>query len=89
MKINNLKKLIKSGSIHLKNSTVIEIIGDQDPGYGSTAKMISECAVCLSTEKLDKEGGIWTPASIMAKPLIKRLRDKAGLIFKMNNVESF
>ena len=30
MKINNLKKLIKSGSIHLKNSTVIEIIGDQD-----------------------------------------------------------
>ena len=91
------RELQKSGFFHLiqvgklPNGDIFksEIIGDQDPGYGSTAKMISECAVCLSTEKLDKEGGIWTPASVMAKPLIKRLRDKAGLIFKMNNVESF
>ena len=30
MKINNLKKLIQSGSIHLKDSCVIEIIGDKD-----------------------------------------------------------
>ena len=30
MKINNLKKLIQSGSIHLKNSCVIEIIGDKE-----------------------------------------------------------
>jgi len=30
LKINNLKKLIRSGSIHLKNSCVIEIIGNKD-----------------------------------------------------------
>ena len=65
-----------------------EVIGDRDPGYGSTAKMISECAVCLSVESLDEKGGICTPASIMAKPLLKRLQDNAGLIFKMNNDNS-
>jgi short subunit dehydrogenase-like uncharacterized protein len=71
----------------LPDGTVIRgrITGDQDPGYGSTSKMLSECAVCLAKDDLDAEGGVWTPASVMAKPLIKRLRENAGLTFDLRD----
>lgn len=61
------------------------VTGDRDPGYGSTAKMISESAICLATEIDRKElpGGLWTPASAMGSKLIKRLRRNAGLTFEM------
>ena len=74
----------------LTNGNIIkcEIKGDRDPGYGSTSKMISECAVCLTKDNISNKGGIWTPASLMAGPLIKRLRDNAGLTFKINNSSS-
>ena len=35
--------------------------GDRDPGYGSTSKMISECAICLLRDTPDVPAGIWTP----------------------------
>ena len=44
------------------------VTGDQDPGYGSTSKMLSECAVCLAKDELDAAGGVWTPAAVMALP---------------------
>ena len=71
----------------LPDGTVIRgrITGDQDPGYGSTSKMLSECAVCLAKDDLDAKGGVWTPASVMAKPLIKRLRENAGLTFDLRD----
>ncbi len=59
------------------------ITGDQDPGYGSTSKMLSECAVCLAKDDLESTGGVLTPAAAMAAPLIKRLRDNAGLTFEL------
>ena len=59
------------------------ITGDQDPGYGSTSKMLSECAVCLARDPLESSGGVLTPASAMAAPLIKRLRQNAGLSFEI------
>jgi short subunit dehydrogenase-like uncharacterized protein len=55
--------------------------GDRDPGYGSTSKMISECAVCLLRDAPDVAGGIWTPGAAMGHKLIKRLEDNAGLTF--------
>jgi short subunit dehydrogenase-like uncharacterized protein len=55
--------------------------GDRDPGYGSTSKMISECAICLLRDAPDVPGGIWTPGAAMGNPLIKRLVDHAGLTF--------
>lgn len=61
------------------------ITGDQDPGYGSTSKMLSECAVCLAKDGLEIGGGVWTPAAAMAGPLIKRLRDNAGLTFELKD----
>lgn len=64
---------------------VIKVTGDRDPGYGSTAKMLSEAALCLSQDISHDQvsGGFWTPASAMGKALIKRLEDNAGLTFEV------
>jgi short subunit dehydrogenase-like uncharacterized protein len=55
--------------------------GDRDPGYGSTSKMISECAICLLRDASDVPAGIWTPGAAMQHKLIKRLEANAGLTF--------
>jgi short subunit dehydrogenase-like uncharacterized protein len=59
----------------------VAVKGDRDPGYGSTSKMISECAICLLRDTPDVPGGIWTPGAAMGDRLIKRLTDHAGLTF--------
>lgn len=60
-----------------------KVTGDRDPGYGSTAKMLGQSAVCLLEDitKSDKSGGFWTPASIFGHKIIKRLEAHAGLSF--------
>ncbi len=55
--------------------------GDRDPGYGSTSKMIAECAICLLRDAPEVPAGIWTPGAAMGDKLIKRLVDHAGLTF--------
>jgi short subunit dehydrogenase-like uncharacterized protein len=55
--------------------------GDRDPGYGSTSKMISQCAICLLRDTPGVPAGIWTPGAAMGHKLIKRLVDHAGLTF--------
>jgi len=55
--------------------------GDRDPGYGSTSKMISECAICLLRDTPEVPAGFWTPGAAMQHKLIKRLVDHAGLTF--------
>jgi short subunit dehydrogenase-like uncharacterized protein len=57
--------------------------GDRDPGYGSTSKMISECAICLLRDTPDVPAGFWTPGAAMKHRLIKRLVDHAGLTFQV------
>ncbi len=57
--------------------------GDRDPGYGSTSKMIAECAVCLLRDTPEVPAGIWTPGAAMGNRLIKRLVDHAGLTFSV------
>jgi short subunit dehydrogenase-like uncharacterized protein len=57
--------------------------GDRDPGYGSTAKLVAESALCLLDE-IDHDmtgGGLWTPAAAMGLALQRRLHDRAGLTF--------
>ena len=58
--------------------------GDRDPGYGSTAKMLAESAVCLAMDELDVVGGFWTPASAMGTRLIERLGSNAGVTFTLD-----
>lgn len=60
---------------------VESVIGaDLGPGYGATARMLGESAVCLVREEVDSplSGGVLTPASGIGEPLAERLRD-AGL----------
>lgn len=57
--------------------------GDRDPGYGSTSKMIAECALCLLRDTPNVPAGIWTPGAAMGDKLIKRLVDNAGLTFEV------
>ena len=64
----------------------IAVKGDRDPGYGSTSKMISECAICLLRDTPDVKGGIWTPGAAMGDHLIKRLVDHAGLTFTRSRI---
>ncbi|HEY2249078.1 MAG TPA: saccharopine dehydrogenase NADP-binding domain-containing protein [Bradyrhizobium sp.] len=59
--------------------------GDRDPGYGSTCKMISECAICLLRDTPDVKAGFWTPGAAMGDRLIKRLTDHAGLTFAVES----
>jgi short subunit dehydrogenase-like uncharacterized protein len=57
--------------------------GDRDPGYGSTSKMITECAICLLRDAPEVPAGIWTPGAAMGNRLIKRLVDHAGITFEV------
>ena len=63
----------------------VAVRGDRDPGYGSTSKMIAECAVCLLRDTPDVSAGIWTPGAAMREALIKRLVDNAGLTFRVES----
>lgn len=59
------------------------VTGDRDPGYGSTAKMLSQAAACLAKDVPDDvPGGFWTPATILGDKLIARLEAHAGLTFE-------
>jgi len=60
-----------------------KVVGDRDPGYGSTSKMLGEAGVCLAFDVADAPGGIWTPASLLDGKLFDRLTSKAGLKFEL------
>jgi short subunit dehydrogenase-like uncharacterized protein len=61
----------------------VAVRGDRDPGYGSTSKIISECAICLLRDTPEVPAGIWTPGAAMGNKLIERLIDHAGLTFEV------
>jgi short subunit dehydrogenase-like uncharacterized protein len=58
---------------------VTEVAGG-DPGYGETAKMISESALCLAFDDLPKTSGQQTTASAMGSALRARLEAR-GITF--------
>lgn len=57
-----------------------KVTGDQDPGYGSTAKMLGESAVGF-LDSSDVGGGFWTPATAFGDALVERLEAHAGVRF--------
>lgn len=60
--------------------------GDRDPGYGSTSKLLSECALCLlqDVNRGMTPGGVWTPGAAMGLALVRRLHQRAGLSFTLD-----
>lgn len=72
------------GTTNDGRSITTKVTGDRDPGYGSTAKMLGEAAVCLL--ELNREsvgGGFWTPSTAMGQALLDRLVANAGLTFEV------
>ncbi len=60
------------------------VVGQKDPGYGETAKMLGESALCLALDEQTSGGGILTPASAMGMTLVHRLRN-AGMTFMVES----
>ncbi|MCW2903224.1 MAG: Saccharopine dehydrogenase L-glutamate-forming [Streptosporangiaceae bacterium] len=60
---------------------VTEVAGG-DPGYGETAKMLAESALCLVHDDVPVTAGQVTTAAAMGDALIDRLR-KAGMTFRV------
>lgn len=54
-----------------------------DPGYGETAKMVAQSALCLLLDKhlLNRKGGVLTPAAAGGMLLVERL-NKSGIKFE-------
>ena len=59
--------------------------GDRDPGYGSTSKIIAECALALVQDvgRSLTSGGIWTPGAALGMTVVPRLQERAGLSFAL------
>ncbi len=72
------------GAVRVKG----RVVGQQDPGYGETSKMLGESALCLALdgERLPDRAGVLTPATAMGHVLTDRLR-AAGMTFSAGPVE--
>ena len=68
-----------------ENRTEVFIADSNDPGYGSTAKMLAETALCLAlnADMLPKQYGVITPAVAMGTLIAGRLT-KAGFIITVD-----
>ncbi len=61
---------------------VVTQVAGGDPGYGDTAKMLSESALCLAEDELPASAGQVTTAVAMGDALIERLQ-RAGIRFEV------
>ncbi len=63
---------------------VVAQVRGGDPGYGDTAKMVGEAALCLAQdgEHLPDRAGVLTPVLAMGDALLPRLR-AAGIVFEV------
>jgi short subunit dehydrogenase-like uncharacterized protein len=60
---------------------VVTEVSGGDPGYGETAKMLGESALCLVHDELPPTSGQLTTAVAMGQPLLERLQ-RAGMVFR-------
>jgi short subunit dehydrogenase-like uncharacterized protein len=61
---------------------VVTEVSGGDPGYGETAKMLAESALCLAFDNLPESAGQVTTAVAMGDKLVDRLV-RAGLTFRV------
>ena len=81
---NGYYEVMFTGEMANGERLTASVAGDKDPGYGSTSKMIAQCAIALAKDigREHTPGGVWTPAPALGKALIDRLSAHAGLTFK-------
>lgn len=62
----------------------VKVTGDEDPGYGSTSKMLMQAGLALADDLPEAAvGGFWTPASLLGDELLTRLTEQAGMTFEL------
>ena len=61
---------------------VVTEVSGGDPGYGDTAKMLAESALCLAQDELPATAGQVTTATAMGDALTERLQ-RAGISFEV------
>jgi short subunit dehydrogenase-like uncharacterized protein len=63
------------------------VTGKRDPGYGATARMLGEAAMCLALDgdRLPVAGGSWTPATAFGELLWPRLARHAEVHFTIDD----
>ena len=73
-----------TGATHDGRQLALEIQGEMDPGYGSTARMLGESALQLAVDSGNQYvgGGFWTPSTAMGEPLAIKLSQHAGISIK-------
>ena len=67
------------GTTAAGDELMVKVTGDQDPGYGSTSKILAEAATTLMHS--DVGGGFWTPATALGDRFVDALVEHAGLTF--------
>jgi short subunit dehydrogenase-like uncharacterized protein len=65
----------------------VRVAAELDPGYGATARMLGEAALCLAQDDLPVSGGFCTPASAMDGKLVERLQTREGFTFEVVDAE--
>ena len=74
--------ILLHGSTPDGDELTVRVTGDKDPGYGSTAKMLAESALCLLGRSHDDvAGGFHTPATALGDAGIDALVEHADLTF--------
>jgi len=65
------------------------VSAEKDPGYGATAVMLGQSALCLAQDRalLPDRAGVLTPATAMGMPLVERLRAQ-GMTFRSERVDA-
>lgn len=68
----------------MDGQSIKTLVRGGDPGYGETAKMLAESALCLALDRrrLKAAYGVVTPAAVMGLPLFERL-ERAGIEFRV------
>lgn len=73
------------GSTAQGQTLTATVRGEGDPGYSSSSRIASECALALvmDTPRSSTPGGIWTPGAALGLDLLPRLQQHAGLHFTL------
>ncbi|MEM8593919.1 MAG: saccharopine dehydrogenase NADP-binding domain-containing protein [Pseudomonadota bacterium] len=75
-----------SQTSHASKKITLSLTGQSDPGYGWTAKALTQSALCLAQDNLTQaSGGFWTPASLLGSALTTRLLIYTNMHFKHIN----
>ena len=71
-----------TAEIYVDGERVVTEVSGGDPGYGETAKMLAESAMCLAEDDLPETAGQVTTAQAMGEALTERLENR-GIAFSV------